>query len=59
MEAVVGGLEVDDHDEDLEPLESEPPLMLILVCNWLYDIMFGSCSKSKPVTSRQSSMNDV
>jgi len=59
MEAVVGHLEVTDHDEELEPLEAEPPLMLILVCDWLYSKMFGSC-RSAPAPSRQSSvMSDV
>ena len=46
-------------DEELEPLESEPPLMLILVCDWLVTKMFGSC-RAAPAPSRQSSvMSDV
>jgi len=58
MEAVVGHLEVTDHDEELEPLDSEPPLMIILICDWIYSKMFGSCRKAGP--SRQSSvMSDV
>ena len=75
MEAVVGHLEVNDHgthgvnvephskiliaDEELEPLEAEPPLMLILVCDWLVTKMFGSC-RAAPAPSRQGSvMSDV
>jgi len=56
MEAVVGHLEVDDHDDELEPLDTEPPLMIILVCDWIYTKMFGSCINSKPGPSRQSSV---
>ena len=60
------GLHVSDHcktflfaDEELEPLEAEPPLMLILVCDWLVTKMFGSC-RSAPAPSRQGSvMSDV
>jgi len=56
MEAVVGGLEVDDHDSGLEPLETEPPVMFLLVCDWLYSLL--SCRR-KAVTSSQSSVSDV
>ena len=60
------GIHVCDHcktfliaDEELEPLEAEPPLMLILVCDWLVTKMFGSC-RSAPAPSRQGSvMSDV
>ena len=46
-------------DEELEPLEAEPPLMLILVCDWLVTKMFGSC-RAAPAPSRQGSvMSDV
>ena len=41
-------------DEELEPLDAEPPLMLILVCDWLYTKMFGSC-RAAPGPSRQNS----
>ena len=59
------GVHVEPHskiaiaDEELEPLEAEPPLMLILVCDWLVTKMFGSC-RAAPAPSRQGSvMSDV
>ena len=95
MEAVVGGLEVDDNgealiserdsarfrkvlcwkrwlvnmtaldvedskvnisDSRLEPLETEPPVMFLLVCDWLYS--FLSCRRRRPASSL-SHLSDV
>ena len=43
-------------DSGLEPLETEPPVMFLLVCDWLYSLL--SCRR-KAVTSSQSSVSDV
>ena len=45
-------------DDDLEPLETEPPLMLLLVCDWIYTKVFGSC-RAKPASRQSSVQSDV
>jgi len=56
VEAIVGNLEIPDHDEEeLEPLESQPPFMGILICEWIAMKLCGSCFSTKPPVLRQDS----